>query len=79
MLNGADDLVSYLEKKLGVRTGQVTKDGLLNGHSFRIGAATTPAEHKVEDHLIQTLGRWVSQSYVRYCHTAHSIIKRDGI
>ena len=49
---------------------------LLNGHSFRIGAATTPAEHKVEDHLIQTLGRWVSQSYVRYCHTAHSIIKR---
>lgn len=30
MLNGADDLVSYLEKKLGVRTGQVTKDGLLN-------------------------------------------------
>jgi NADH-quinone oxidoreductase subunit E len=30
MLNGADDLVSYLEKKLGVKTGQVTKDGLLN-------------------------------------------------
>jgi hypothetical protein len=45
---------------------------LLNGHSFRIGAATTPAEHKVEDHLIQTLGRWVSQSYVRYCHTAQT-------
>ncbi|CAC9498738.1 NADH-ubiquinone oxidoreductase chain E (EC [uncultured Gammaproteobacteria bacterium] len=30
MLNGADDLVSYLEKKLGVKTGQVTKNGLLN-------------------------------------------------
>lgn len=30
MLNGADDLVIYLEKKLGVKTGQVTKDGLVN-------------------------------------------------
>ncbi|CAB5506177.1 NADH-ubiquinone oxidoreductase chain E (EC 1.6.5.3) [uncultured Gammaproteobacteria bacterium] len=30
MLNGADDLVFYLEKKLGVKTGQVTKNGLLN-------------------------------------------------
>ena len=30
MLNGADDLVSYLEKKLGVKTGQVTKNGLVN-------------------------------------------------
>ena len=37
---------------------------LYNGHSFRIGAATTAAGNKVEDHLIQTLGRWVSQSYV---------------
>ncbi len=30
MLNGADDLVVYLEEKLGVKTGQVTKDGLIN-------------------------------------------------
>jgi NADH-quinone oxidoreductase subunit E len=30
MLNGADDLIDYLEKKLGVKTGQVTKNGLLN-------------------------------------------------
>jgi hypothetical protein len=29
---------------------------LYNGHSSRIGAATTAAENKVEDHLIQTLG-----------------------
>ena len=49
---------------------------LFNGHSFRIGAATTTAENKVEYHLIQRLRRWVSQSYVRYCHTAHSTIKR---
>ncbi|CAC9444365.1 NADH-ubiquinone oxidoreductase chain E (EC 1.6.5.3) [uncultured Gammaproteobacteria bacterium] len=30
MLNGADDLVKYLEKKLGVKTGKVTKNGLVN-------------------------------------------------
>jgi len=28
-----------------------------NGHSFRIGAATSAHEAKLEDHLIQTLGR----------------------
>jgi hypothetical protein len=32
---------------------------LYNGHSFRIGASTT-AGSKIEDHLIQTLGRWIS-------------------
>lgn len=30
MLNGADDLVKYLEKKLGVKTGKVAKNGLVN-------------------------------------------------
>jgi len=30
MLNGADNLIEYLEKKLDVRTGKVTKDGLVN-------------------------------------------------
>ncbi|HIM57872.1 MAG: NAD(P)H-dependent oxidoreductase subunit E [Gammaproteobacteria bacterium] len=30
MLNGADDLIVHLEKKLGVKTGEVTKDGLIN-------------------------------------------------
>jgi NADH-quinone oxidoreductase subunit E len=30
MLNGADDLIAYLEKKLGVKTGKVTKNGLVN-------------------------------------------------
>lgn len=39
-----------------------------NGHSFRIGAATSVAT-KIEDHLIQTLGRWSSLCYTRYIHT----------
>ncbi len=30
MLNGADDLISYLETKLGVKTGEVSKDDLVS-------------------------------------------------
>ena len=37
-----------------------------NGHSFRIGAASTAAVHGMEDSLIKTLGRWESDAYQRY-------------
>ena len=30
MLNGSDELISYLEEKLQVKTGQVSKDGLVS-------------------------------------------------
>ena len=30
MLNGSDELISYLEDKLGVKTGEVSKDGLVS-------------------------------------------------
>jgi NADH-quinone oxidoreductase subunit E len=30
MLNGADDLISYLETKLAVKTGEASKDGLVS-------------------------------------------------
>lgn len=48
---------------------------LYNTHSFRIGAASTAASVRLEDHLIKTLGRWNSDSYLRYIHTPPEVIK----
>ena len=36
------------------------------GHSFRIGVATTAAANRVEDAIIETLGRWQSLAYLDY-------------
>ncbi|XP_021355083.1 uncharacterized protein LOC110451409 [Mizuhopecten yessoensis] len=48
---------------------------LYNGHSFRIGAATSSAAAIIEDHLIKVLGRWSSDAYCRYIRTPQSSIR----
>lgn len=60
-------------KKIILRLGY--NPDVYNGHSFRKGAATQ-ASAKIEDHLIQALGRWTSQCYTRYISTSLDSLKQ---
>lgn len=42
------------------------RQDIYSGHSFRIGAATTAAQHGIPDATIQLLGRWESTAYLLY-------------
>ena len=42
---------------------------LYAGHSFRIGATITTAQHGLPDSLIKTLGHWQSSAYTVYIRT----------
>ncbi|CAC5393135.1 unnamed protein product [Mytilus coruscus] len=62
-----------------------------NGHSLRIGAATTASKAHIEDHLVKVLGLWSSDSYCRvgenqnilsnfeknFQDTKHSIVEQE--
>ncbi|XP_062597562.1 uncharacterized protein LOC134264068 isoform X2 [Saccostrea cucullata] len=43
--------------------------------AYSTGAATSAAEAGIQDHLIQTLGRWSSNCYVRYIRTDEKVLK----
>ena len=47
-----------------------------NGHSSRIGAATSCSSNLVQDNMIKTLGRWKSDCYNRYIRTSNEDIRR---
>ena len=56
-------LVEHLHRALQQSGFEATS---YNGHSFRIGAATTAAKCGIEDSMIQTLGRWKRAAYLAY-------------
>ena len=49
----------------------------LNTHSFRIGGATALAAAGVPEYQIRVLGRWSSESFLRYTRLQHSTIQES--
>ena len=68
-----EKFISMLRELLARLGYDTTK---FNGHSFRIGAATSAASSGVPDHVIQSLGRWTSDCYIRYIRTDSSVLLR---
>jgi NADH-quinone oxidoreductase subunit E len=56
MLNGADDLISYLETKTGVKTGQVSEDGLVSVKKVEcLGACVGAPMFQIGDQYYENL------------------------
>ena len=55
-------------------TARLSLEGNYSGHSFWIGAAMTAASMGVPDHLIKTMGRWLSDAYQIYIRTPVTLI-----
>ena len=56
MLNGADDLIVHLENKLGVKTGEVTPDGLISAKKVEcLGACVGAPMFQINDEYFENL------------------------
>ncbi|SFV80334.1 NADH-ubiquinone oxidoreductase chain E [hydrothermal vent metagenome] len=56
MLNGADDLIAHLENKLGVKTGEVTSNGLINVKKVEcLGACVGAPMFQIGDQYYENL------------------------
>ena len=56
MLNGADDLITHLETKLGVKTGEVTEDGLISVKKVEcLGACVGAPMFQIDDQYYENL------------------------
>jgi len=56
MLNGADDLITHLETKLGVKTGEITKDGLISVKKVEcLGACVGAPMFQIDDQYYEHL------------------------
>ena len=62
----------FVEAVKGALTAAGIDERRYNGHSFRIGAATTAAAKGIEDSIIKTLGRWESVAYQQYVRIPRS-------
>ena len=61
----SEDLISAIVTRV---TAEVTRQlkPTSSGHSFRIGAASRAAEHRLTDTQIRLLGRWKSNAFTKY-------------
>jgi NADH-quinone oxidoreductase subunit E len=56
MLNGSDELITHLESKLGVKTGEVTPDGLINVKKVEcLGACVGAPMFQIGDQYYENL------------------------
>ncbi|BBB22266.1 NADH dehydrogenase I subunit E [Abyssogena phaseoliformis symbiont OG214] len=56
MLNGADDLIKHLENKLGVKTGEITADGLISVKKVEcLGACVGAPMFQINDEYFENL------------------------
>ena len=68
---------SFLTRDLisGILRAAFPSQSDINTHSFRIGGASALASAGVPDYIIQVIGRWSSDSFLRYIRTPQDSLR----